>query len=291
MHKLRSLIKDKKLHTVCQAAHCPNIGYCWQNGTATFMILGDVCTRRCRFCAVPSGQPTDVDHAEPWRVAEAVRILGLRYAVITSVSRDDLPDGGAEHFAATCREIRRLNPGILIELLIPDFGLDTECLERIIRVRPDVVGHNLETVPALYPSVRPGADYRRSLGVLRYLSRKAGKMVIKSGFMVGLGETGCQIKGLLNDLRAAGCTLVTIGQYLAPSRTERHVPVWRFVPPEEFEKYERIAYDQGFHYVVSGPLVRSSYKAEEGYRAHGHIADGHSGLSFSKGVMFEKKIR
>jgi len=232
------------------------------------MILGDTCTRCCRFCAVSSGRPDDINPEEPRLIAQSIRSLGLRYAVITSVTRDDLPDGGAGHYAETCRMIRRMNPGIKIELLIPDFRLNHQSLNHILECRPDVIGHNVETVSSLYPLVRPQADYQQSLAVLKYLSQPGGNIIIKSGFMVGLGETESQIKDLIFDLSKSGCSMLTIGQYLAPTQSQRHVPVQCYVSPEDFERYRKLAYDRGLRYVVAGPLVRSSFMAEEGYRAH-----------------------
>jgi lipoic acid synthetase len=251
------------LATVCQSAHCPNQGECFQQGTATFMILGTRCTRRCRFCAVEKGAPHTPDEGEPKRVAMAVQQLGLTHAVITSVTRDDLPDGGAGHFAETIQQIRKQCPDVSVEVLVPDFGrnifraimgLDTVCA-----TRPDVFNHNIETVPRLYAKVRPFAQYWRSLGVLSYAADMG--LMTKSGLMLGFGETENEIKKTLMDLKYAGCMLLTLGQYLAPSKD--HAPVARYVPPEEFEMWAEIARGMGFISVASGPLVRSSYRAAQ----------------------------
>ena len=248
-----------QLATVCQSADCPNQGQCFERGTATFMILGTRCTRRCRFCAVDKGAPHAPDDGEPERVARAVQQLGLRHAVVTSVTRDDLPDGGAGHFSATIQQIRRHCPGVSVEVLVPDFNGAIPALDTICAVRPDVFNHNLETVPRLYADVRPLADYRRSLGVLSYAAGKG--LRAKSGLMLGLGETETETQKTLLDLKYAGCRLLTLGQYLAPSK--EHVPVARYVLPEEFEMWAEIARGMGFTAVAAGPLVRSSYRAEE----------------------------
>ncbi len=260
--RVRDLVRSEGLHTVCESARCPNIGECWNRQTATFMILGDICTRNCRFCAVTSGRPTGLDEEEPRRVGEAVAALQLSYAVVTSVTRDDLADGGASQFAAVIREIRARNPRCSVEVLIPDFGGDEEALKTVFDARPDVLNHNVETVPRLYPTVRPQADYQRSLHVLR-LAAQAGR-VAKSGLMVGLGETPSEVEEVLHDLYGAGCRLVTIGQYLQPSPL--HLRVERFVPPDEFERWRRLAFDIGFHHAEAGPLVRSSYHADRQWR-------------------------
>jgi lipoic acid synthetase len=248
-----------QLATVCQSAHCPNQGECFDRGSATFMILGTRCTRRCRFCAVDKGIPHAPDAREPKRVARAVQQLGLTHAVITSVTRDDLPDGGAAQFAGTIQQIRQQCPGVSVEVLVPDFNGAIPALDTVCAARPDVFNHNLETVPRLYAKVRPLADYRRSLGIL---STAAGRgLMAKSGLMLGLGETKNEIKKTLMDLKYAGCMLLTLGQYLAPSQD--HVPVARYVPPQEFEMWAEIARGMGFTSVAAGPLVRSSYRAEE----------------------------
>ncbi|MGA9115199.1 MAG: lipoyl synthase [Bacteroidota bacterium] len=262
--RLTSLMERKGLHTVCREARCPNMGECWDSGTATFMILGDVCTRSCGFCAVKTGRPGEVDAEEPRRVAEAVRLMGVRYAVVTSVTRDDLPDGGAGLFAKTIGEIRRLNPGVRIEVLIPDFRGSEAALETVAAARPDVLNHNVETVPRLYPSVRPRARYERSLEVLAMASRRG--MAAKSGLMLGLGETREEVVDVLRDLRGAGCSLVTLGQYLQP--TKAHLPVERFLSPGEFRALGETALEMGFAHAASGPLVRSSYHAERQADAH-----------------------
>jgi lipoic acid synthetase len=247
------------INTVCQSARCPNVGECFGNGNATFMVLGDACTRNCRFCAVEHGAPAPPDPGEPMRVAQAAKALGLRFVVITSVTRDDLPDGGAGHFAATVSAVRRLLPAAGVEVLVPDFQGDLGAVGVVLAAAPTVFGHNMETVPRLYTRVRPQADHARSLAVLRAASERAPDVVIKSGFMVGLGETRTEIEGLLRDLRDAGVSAVTIGQYLQPTRD--HLPVVEYVRPESFAQLEEQAKRMGFRFVMSGPLVRSSYHA------------------------------
>lgn len=262
--RIRALIRDQCLHTVCQEAMCPNQFECFAKGTATFMILGDRCSRTCCFCAIGHGPQGMPDPAEPDRVAEAVQTMGLSFCVITSVTRDDLADGGAAHFAATIGAIRAHNPRTLIEVLIPDFQGDADALATVLAARPDVLNHNLETVARLYPAVRPEADYHRSLDLLRRVRAIAPAMVSKCGIMVGLGETAEELTRLFADLRATGCDILTIGQYLQPSR--RHLPVARFLPPDEFAALERQALAQGFSAVAAAPFVRSSYQAEALYR-------------------------
>jgi len=258
---MEKLLRGLHLHTVCESALCPNIGECFGRGTATFMILGDVCTRGCRFCAVRKGKPAPPDPEEPERVAEAARRLGLKHVVITSVTRDDLPDGGASHFVATIEAVRCRLPDATIEVLIPDFGGSLRALEQVIAAGPEVINHNLETVPRLYPLVRPRADYRRSLGILAWVKRQAPHITTKSGLMLGLGERPHEVEEVLVDLRRVGCDVVTLGQYLQP--TERQLPVAEFIPPERFDEYRRQGEKMGFRAVVAGPLVRSSYRAEE----------------------------
>jgi len=265
-------LNRRGLTTVCQQAHCPNQGRCWHQGHATFMILGDRCTRACRFCAVATGLPQDVDAREADEVARAVAELNLAYVVITSVTRDDLPDGGAGQFVKTIQAVRHFSPMTKIEVLIPDFGLQRSSLESVVEAHPDVIAHNMETVARLYPRVRPQAGYRRSLDVLKTVGEMDKAIFLKSGFMVGLGEMDDEIRDLTADVAATGCRLLTIGQYLSPSRGGRHVPVERFVVPQQFADYQQQALDMGFGHVFSGPLVRSSYLAEDGYR---HLA-GHS---------------
>jgi len=254
------------IYTVCEHSHCPNMGSCWSSGVATFMILGDRCTRACRFCAVESGCVKDVDPFEPRQVAKAVKQLGLKYVVVTSVTRDDLEDAGAMQFVKTIREIKALVPQVRIEMLVPDFLGRKDLIKVVLDAGPNVFGHNLETVQRLSVRFRPQADHERSLNVLRMARQINSDVFIKSGFMVGLGETEEEVKQLVKDLKAVGCDLLTIGQYLAPSKKERHIPVDRFVFPEEFEKYRKFGMSVGFKSVLSGPLVRSSYLAEEGYR-------------------------
>jgi len=257
----RRLLRNGQLHTVCQEAHCPNIFECFGRRTATFLILGDHCTRDCAFCAVKQGplQPPDPD--EPRRVAQAAAEMQLRYVVVTSVTRDDLPDGGAAHFAATIAALRKERPEVRVEVLIPDFQGDPAALAVVLAAGPDVLNHNLETVPRLYPTVRPQAQYRRSLLLLENASHQAPHIPTKSGLMLGLGESEAEIRQTLADLRSANCRLLTLGQYLQP--TPRNLPVVRYVPPEEFEQWRHIALDLGFEQVAAAPFVRSSYQAGE----------------------------
>ena len=249
------------VYTVCQSARCPNLGECFGRGHATFMIMGNVCTRDCRFCAVDHGKPGPLDPSEPARVAEAARSLGLRYVVITSVTRDDLPDGGAGHFAATISALRQVLPEARTEVLAPDFQGDEESLGTVLEAGPYVFGHNVETVPRLYPQVRPQADYGRSVAVLCKAQQMSGQIITKSGLMVGLGETQAEVRAVFRDLREAGVSALTIGQYLQPTRD--HLPVVDYIRPEVFQCYERAARSLGFEHVLSGPLVRSSYHALE----------------------------
>ncbi len=258
-NRLKGLIDAHKLHTVCEEARCPNMGECWNHGTATFMILGDVCTRSCGFCAVKTGRPEELDGDEPQRVAEAVRIMGLKHAVITSVNRDELYDGGAQIFAETIRRTRELSPGTAIEVLIPDFKGDEFALDIVLDAFPDILNHNMETVPRLYSIVRPQAVYRRSLELLGRAKRRGFRT--KTGLMAGIGERPGEVMAVMRDLRAVDCDILTIGQYLRPSKD--HLPVDRFVPPEEFAAYKAEGKAMGFKHVESGPLVRSSYHAAE----------------------------
>jgi lipoic acid synthetase len=258
-HELKELIGRLRLHTVCESAACPNVGECWNQRTATFMILGNVCTRRCGFCAVSKGAPLAVDYDEPQRVAEAVAIMGLRFAVITSVNRDDRKDGGAELFALTIRAIRDRVPGCGVEVLIPDFQGSHSAVETVIEAAPDVLNHNTETVPRLYRQVRLGARYERSLEVLAAAKRLSPHCPTKSGLMLGLGETTEEVLQVMRDLRAHHVDILTLGQYLRPS--PKHLPIVRYLPPEEFDEFRRAGYEMGFAHVESGPLVRSSYHA------------------------------
>jgi lipoyl synthase len=260
--ELTKLIRDEQLHTVCQEAACPNVGECWERGTATFMILGDTCTRRCGFCNVKTGRPTWNDPLEPARVARTIARMGLRHAVITSVDRDDLPDKGARIWAATIRQVRRQAPGCKVECLTPDFQGREMPLATVLAERPDVFNHNVEVVPRLYPVARRGSTWQRSLRVLRNAKAMGGgEVVTKSGLMVGLGETHDEMVGAFEDLRAAGVQVLTVGQYLRPS--ERHLPVVRYWHPDEFKALEDAAYALGFDHIAAGPLVRSSYHADE----------------------------
>jgi lipoic acid synthetase len=261
---IKGLLRAHGLHTVCEEARCPNIGECFNAGTATFMILGDVCTRNCRFCAVTSGRPEGVDYLEPHRLAQTVELLGLDYVVITSVTRDDLPDGGAGIFAACIGAIQRNNPNRHVEVLVPDFLGDWDALATVVEAGPFVLGHNVETVPRLYRRVRPKARYRRSLDLLAQVRRLNTGMLTKSGIMVGLGETREEIRRVMSDLRAVGCDILTIGQYLRPS--QKHLAVERFYPPEEFESLATHGRELGFRHVEAGPLVRSSYHAQRQVR-------------------------
>ena len=278
--RVNDLLKTQALHTVCQGAHCPNQHECFSRGVATFMILGDVCTRDCRFCAVTTGKPGAVDPDEPRRVAEAAVRLNLRHVVVTSVTRDDLPDGGAGYFAATIRALRGVLPAATVEVLTPDFNGVEKDFDTVLEAGPDVFNHNLETVRRLQKMIRPAADYGRSLGVLAYAARYRKSQIsnlkseilnsrsqIKSGLMVGLGETDEEVFEAMADLRAVGVELLTVGQYLAPS--VRHVPVQRYVPPAQFEEYARRGTALGFYNVASGPMVRSSYMAEVQFRKGG----------------------
>ena len=259
--EVRALIRRLGLHTVCESADCPNLCACWQDRAATFLLLGSTCTRNCRFCAVAHGRPDPVDPGEPERVAAAIAELGLRFAVLTCVTRDDLSDGGAAHIAAVVRAVRERNPGIGIEVLTSDFNGSLAALETVLKAAPRVFNHNVETIERLTPRIRNRADYRRSLELLAAAAGRGG-LLVKSGFMLGLGEKRGDIRVLLDDLRQSGVRILTIGQYLAPSK--RHWPVARYAPPEEFAEWRRIALEEyGFAYVVSGPLVRSSYKAGE----------------------------
>ena len=260
-----ALLNDASLNTVCQEARCPNIGECFNRGTATFMILGDTCTRACGFCAVNSGRPAPLDWGEPARLARTVERLGLNYAVITSVNRDDAPDGGAAIFAACIRAVRRLRPECSVEVLIPDLMGDWRALQTVLDAQPTVLNHNVETVERLYPRVRHQARYKRSLELLRRAAQHQPRIPTKSGFMLGLGERREEVSQLLRDLRAANCELLTVGQYLRPSA--KHLPVERYVPPEEFEQLRKEALALGFAHVESGPMVRSSYHAEQQARA------------------------
>ena len=260
--ELKELIERLRLHTVCESAACPNVGECWNQRTATFMILGNVCTRRCGFCAVQKGAPLPVDYDEPQRVAEAVAAMGLKFAVITSVNRDDREDGGAELFSLVIRAIRERVPGCGVEVLIPDFQGSLAAVETVMAAAPDVLNHNTETVPRLYRQVRLGARYERSLAVLQHAGRVSPGTPTKSGLMLGLGERPDEVLQVMRDLRAHGVEVLTLGQYLRPS--PKHLPIVRYVPPEEFDDFRRAGYEMGFGHVESGPLVRSSYHASEG---------------------------
>ena len=260
-HDLKGLIDRLRLHTVCESAACPNVGECWNHRTATFMILGNVCTRRCGFCAVQKGAPLPVDYDEPNRVAEAVEAMGLKFAVITSVNRDDREDGGAELFAMVIGAIRARVPGCGVEVLVPDFQGNLAAVETVMQARPDVFNHNTETVPRLYRQVRLGARYERSLDVLAAAKRMRPETPTKSGLMLGLGERTDEVLTVMRDLRAHHVDVLTLGQYLRPS--PKHLPIVRYVPPEEFDDFRRAGMEMGFGHVEAGPLVRSSYHAAE----------------------------
>ena len=254
----KRIVESHCLHTICSSGRCPNMGECWGRGTATFMIAGDVCTRSCKFCNTQTGHPLPLDPAEPLHVAQSVQLMKLSHAVITSVDRDDLPDLGAAHWAATIREIRRLNPETTIEVLIPDFQARPELVALVVEAHPDIIGHNMETVRRITPLVRSAARYDTSLAVIRQVAESG--ITAKSGIMVGLGETPAEVEQLMDDLRAVGCNILTIGQYLQPSH--RHYPVAEYVTPQQFAAYKQTGLAKGFDQVESAPLVRSSYHAE-----------------------------
>jgi lipoic acid synthetase len=263
--KIKKLLRRLNLHTVCEEANCPNIGDCFSRKTATFMIMGDVCTRNCPYCNVSHGKPKDLDPQEPENIANAVKTLGLKHVVITSVDRDDLPDGGASHFAKVIKKAREINPDITIEVLIPDFKGSIESLKTVLDANPEVVNHNIETVKELYKIVRPQGNYERSLKILKSIKEISPKTISKSGFMVGLGETKKQIINLMEDLYKNNVEILTIGQYLQPSKN--HLPVCRYYSEEEFKEFEELGYKIGFKYVFSGVLVRSSFNAQEQFMA------------------------
>jgi lipoic acid synthetase len=252
------IVEKHGLHTICESGKCPNKAECWSRRTATFMVLGDVCTRACKFCATATGKPLPIDAGEPEKVARSIALMELKHAVITSVTRDDLADGGAEHWAAVVRAVRAANPHTTIEVLIPDLDGRAGLLDVVLAARPDITGHNIETVERLTPVIRSRADYRKSLGVLRHIASRGG--VAKSGIMAGLGETSGEVLQAMDDLREAGVEIITLGQYLRPTR--QHVPVAEYITPEKFDFYRQEALARGFSYVASGPLVRSSYMAE-----------------------------
>ena len=262
---LKNLLRDSNLHTVCEEARCPNIGECWERRAATFMILGDICTRRCHYCAVTTGTPVGLDVMEPERLARTVQKLGLRYCVITSVNRDELADGGALIFARCIQRINDLVPGCRVEVLIPDFDGSMPALKTVVRARPSVLNHNIESARRVFPKVRPRGDYRRSLDLLAAVKEIDSKMPTKSGIIVGMGEEWDEVIETMEDLRGAGCDLLTVGQYLRPSPV--HLPIDRFYTPDEFDRIRVIGESLGFKHVASGPLVRSSYHADEQHDA------------------------
>jgi len=260
--RLKQVLRENRLHTVCEEASCPNIGECFVGGTATFMIMGDICTRRCPFCDVAHGRPDPLDAEEPENLGQTIRDMGLRYVVVTSVDRDDLRDGGAGHFVQCIEAIRRYSPAIRIEILVPDFrGRMDRALEILTRSPPDVFNHNLETVPGLYKKVRPGSDYAWSLQLLRRFKALYPALPTKSGLMLGVGEEIAEVEQVMRDLRAHGCDMLTLGQYLQPSI--HHLPLDRYVHPDEFERLGELGYELGFSHVASGPMVRSSYHADQ----------------------------
>ena len=258
---LKQMMRSMGLNSVCEEAHCPNIGECWDSGTATFLIMGDMCTRNCPYCAIAHGRPEELDEDEPRRVAEMIEQLALRHVVITSVDRDDLPDGGARIFAWTIEEIRARLPECSVEVLTPDFRGDVEAIARVIEARPDIFNHNMETVARLHKMARPGGRYRRSLDVLSTARGLDPDVLIKTGIMLGLGENSDDVRGFMNDALEARVQILTLGQYLRP--TEKHLPIDRYVGPEEFDEWKRLGEELGFLHVESGPLVRSSYHARE----------------------------
>jgi len=261
--RLKRQVENNRLHTICTSGNCPNIGECWNAGTATFMILGDICTRACRFCNTKTGKPSPPDYGEPQRLAETIKTLQLKHCVITSVDRDDLPDGGAFFWTEVISTIKQIIPDITVEALIPDFDAKPDCLQMVINARPDVISHNVETVRRLTPVIRTRAKYERSLDVIRYISQN--KIVAKSGFMLGLGEREPEIYETMDDLIQAGCRVLTLGQYLKPSPD--HMEVVEYIPPERFENYKDAALRKGFEFVESSPLVRSSFHAERHVKA------------------------
>jgi len=256
---VKDIVAKNKLHTICTSGNCPNIGECWDSGTATFMILGDICTRSCKFCAVKTGKPEPIDFEEPQRIAQSVKLMNLKHCVITSVDRDDLPDGGADIWAKTIVAIKETNPNITIEVLIPDFSYDIISLQMIVEAKPTIISHNLETTKRLTSLVRSKAKYERSLQVLKYLAEAGCKT--KSGIMAGLGETETEVSETMDDLLSVGCKIMTIGQYLQP--TKDNYPVFEYVSPQTFEKYKEMGIKKGFRFIESAPLVRSSYLAEK----------------------------
>jgi lipoic acid synthetase len=262
--KIEENLIKRSLHTICQEGCCPNQGECFSRGIATFLIMGNVCTRNCRFCAVTSGEPQPLDNEEPGRLAEEIYTMKLRFAVITSVTRDDLPDGGAVHFSRVIRAVRQKCPGVGIEVLIPDFRGSLSALTTVVKAKPEVLNHNVETVPRLYREVRPKADYEQSVALLKKVKEIDQSMITKSGVMVGLSENAEDIMNVMDDLRDAECDILTIGQYLRPSK--KHHPVYEYVPPEIFSSYKKYALEKGFKYVAAAPFVRSSYMAEESYK-------------------------
>ena len=257
--QVNKIVQEHGLHTICSSGRCPNMCECWNKGTATFMIAGEICTRSCRFCNTLTGRPLPLDLTEPNRVAESIRLMNLQHAVVTSVDRDDLPDGGAMHWALTIRAIKTVNPRTTIEVLIPDFDGKTELLDIIINEKPDIISHNLETVARLTPTIRTKAKYNTSLSVLRYISSQ--NVVTKTGIMLGLGETENEVLTLMDDALSTGCSIITIGQYMQPSR--QNINVSKYITPEKFDEYKQIGLEKGFRIVESAPLVRSSYCAEK----------------------------
>lgn len=262
--EMEKMLRSLNLHTVCEGANCPNRGECFKNKTATFMILGNICTRNCRFCDVCKGAPTPVDPEEPENVATAADKLGLKHTVVTSVTRDDLPDGGAAHFAETIRALKKRMPSSTVEVLIPDFQGSNDALQTVIDARPEIINHNIETVPSLYNTVRPMAKYDRSLELLQRVKQLTTGIYSKTGIMVGLGETKDEVLQVMDDLIGVGCELLTIGQYLQPSKD--HLPIKEYITPEQFKEYKQIGLEKGFKYIASGPFVRSSYNAIEGMK-------------------------
>jgi lipoic acid synthetase len=263
-NETKEIVKNNNLHTVCEEAGCPNISECWSKRHATFMIMGDTCTRACAFCNVKTGLPNALDRKEPTRIAKATNDLNLKHVVITSVDRDDLEDGGAEHFAQTILEIKKLNPNTSVEILTPDFLRKGDVYKKIILAKPDVFNHNIETVPSNYTKVRPGSRYFQSINLLKEVKDYDDKIFTKSGLMLGLGESEDELYQVMDDLRCAKVDFLTLGQYLQP--TDRHYPIKKFIPPEDFEKYKKIAYSKGFLLVSSSPMTRSSYHADDDFQ-------------------------